>query len=180
MGQRMTQATVTPRDTVEEGLLTYYPDLYRLAYTYLKDRDDALDAVQESACKAIASAPRLQRGASVKAWLCQIVVRTCLDMLRVRRRERVVDAVPEEGREDRYSDPDLLGCLDTLDRRERTVVALRCFEELPLREIGAVTGMNVNTVKTILYRSLKKLREHLTRGEDGHGGETDGATEAGV
>lgn len=180
MGQTGTRAPAALRDTVETGLLTYYPDLYRLAYTYLKNQDDALDAVQESACKAIVSASRLREETSIRAWLCQIVARTCLDMLHVRRRERAVDAVPEEGREDRYSDPGLLACLDILSQRERTVVALRCFQELSLREIGTATGLNENTVKTTLYRGLKKLRDHLTKGEDGHGGKTDRAAEGGV
>ena len=44
--------------------------------------------------------------------------------------------------------------LDLLDERERTVIVLR-FSELKLQEIAQVTGENVNTVKTILYRSLK-------------------------
>ena len=54
--------------------------------------------------------------------------------------------------------------LDLLDERERTVIVLRFFQELKLQEIAQVTGENVNTVKTILYRSLKKLKLELSEG----------------
>ncbi len=155
---------------VEEEILACYPKLYRLAYVYLKNRDDAMDAVQESVCKAIASAHQLRDPSAVHSWLCGIVVRTATDMLRARSRETVAESLPEEGREDVYQDGDALDALARLERRERTVVALRVFGDLPLRDVAAATGENVNTVKTLLYRSLKKLRADLTQGGDGYGG----------
>ena len=51
--------------------------------------------------------------------------------------------------------------LQVLTQQEKTVVALRFFEDLKLNEIAAVLGENANTVKTILYRSLKKLKAVL-------------------
>lgn len=155
---------------VEEAILESYPKLYRLAYVYLKNRDDAMDAVQESVCKAIASARRLRDPSAVHSWLCSIVARTATDMLRARSREAPCDTLPEVGREDAYRDGDVLDTLARLDERERTVVTLRVFADLPLRDIAAATGENVNTVKTLLYRSLKKLRAYLTQRGDGYGG----------
>ena len=46
-----------------------------------------------------------------------------------------------------------------------TVVKLRFYEELSLKEISAVTGCNLSTVKSRLYSGLKKLRMEL-KGED--------------
>ena len=74
------------------------------------------------------------------------------------------EAPPEEGREDVYRDLDTLRALDVLDEKERTVIVLRFFEDLKLQDIADVTGDNLNTVKTILYRSLKKLKIQLTEG----------------
>lgn len=157
------------RKQVEEQVLLLYPAMYRLAFAYVKNRDDAMDVVQESACKAIAGADALKDGGASRSWLFRITVNAALDVLRRRGRETAVQELPETGREDAYRDLDTLRALDALDERERTVVVLRFFEDLKLQEIADVTGENLNTVKTILYRSLKKLKIRLTEGGPYHG-----------
>lgn len=157
------------RKQVEEQVLLLYPAMYRLAFTYVKNRDDAMDVVQESACKAIAGADALKSGGASRSWLFRITVNAALDVLRRRGRETAAQELPETGREDAYRDLDTLRALDTLDERERTVVVLRFFEDLKLQEIADVTGENLNTVKTVLYRSLKKLKIRLTEGGPYHG-----------
>lgn len=157
------------RKQVEEQVLLLYPAMYRLAFAYVKNRDDAMDVVQESACKAIAGADALKSGGAARSWLFRITVNAALDVLRRRGRETAAQELPETGREDAYRDLDTLRALDALDERERTVVVLRFFEDLKLQEIADVTGENLNTVKTVLYRSLKKLKIRLTEGGPYHG-----------
>ena len=157
------------RKQVEEQVLLLYPAMYRLAFAYVKNRDDAMDVVQESACKAIAGADALKNGGASRSWLFRITVNAALDVLRRRGRETAAQELPETGREDAYRDLDTLRALNALDERERTVVVLRFFEDLKLQEIADVTGENLNTVKTVLYRSLKKLKIRLTEGGPYHG-----------
>ena len=149
---------------VESQLLASYESLYRLAYTYVKNPDDAMDVVQESAFKAISRSADVRSPAAIRGWLCRIVVNTAMDVLRARSRQADAEHIPETGQEDVYQDADLMQALDLLDERERTVIVLRFFQELKLQEIAQVTGENVNTVKTILYRSLKKLKLELSEG----------------
>ena len=144
---------------VESQLLASYESLYRLAYTYVKNPDDAMDVVQESAFKAISRSADVRSPAAIRGWLCRIVVNTAMDVLRARSRQADAEHIPET-----YQDTDLMQALDLLDERERTVIVLRFFQELKLQEIAQVTGENVNTVKTILYRSLKKLKLELSEG----------------
>ena len=151
--------------TVEAALLEHYPSLYRLAYSYVKNPDDAMDIVQESAYKAILRAEEMKNEDTIKSWLCRITVNTALDALRKKRRETGLEYLPETGEEDAYEDADLLHALDRLDAREKTVVTLRYFEDLKLSDIVVVTGENLSTVKSLLYRSLKKLRVTLSEGE---------------
>lgn len=149
---------------VEEQILASYEAMYRLAYTYVKNPDEAMDVVQESAYKAISACHKLKDGTAVKSWLFRITVNTALDFLRKRSKETVTDTLPEQGREDVYRDLDTLKALDVLEEKEWTVIVLRFFEDLKLQEIAAVTGDNLNSVKSILYRSLKKLKIQLTKG----------------
>ena len=149
---------------VEDEILQSYQSLYRLADIYVKNPDDAMDIVQESAYKAILHSDEMRNQDTIKGWLCRIVVNTALDLLRRRSREPSVDEIPETGQEDHYEDTDVLRALDILDEREKTVVMLRYFEDLKLSEIVQITGENLNTVKSILYRSLRKLKVKLTEG----------------
>ena len=51
--------------------------------------------------------------------------------------------------------------LDRLEPEVQTIIRLRFFEEMSLKEIAEITGCNVNTVKTRLYRGLKQLKETM-------------------
>ncbi len=150
---------------VEDALLENYEAYYRLAYSYLQNREDALDAVQESACRAIRECRELEDGRYVSTWIYRIVVNTSIDLLRRRKREVLTEEWPQEGADDRYSDMDLQEMLRHLDEKSRTVILLRYFEDMKLEDIARVMDENVNTVKARLYRTLKKLRLEL----DGEG-----------
>ena len=164
---------------VETEILNSYESLYRLAYTYVKNADDAMDVVQESVYKAISCSTEVKNKTSMKSWLCRIVINTALDLIRKRTRETLTDEVPELPWEDTYQDEELLRALDVLDNRERTVVVLRFFQDRKLQEIADVMDENLSTVKTILYRSLKKLKVQLTEGES-HREATSGKIEVGI
>ena len=149
----------------EQVLIEKYDRLYRLAYSYVHNEDDALDIVQESVYKAIKNAGKVQQESYIRTWLWRIVMNTAVDFIRSRKNETELEAAGETGKEDTYRDFDTLEALKVLDERERTVVVLRFFEDQKLEDIARTLQENTNTVKTILYRSLKKLRVELTEGE---------------
>ena len=68
----------------------------------------------------------------------------------------------EQGKEDAYENIDLKRALDAMSKEDKAVIELKYFEDMKLIEIAEVLGENVNTVKSRLYRSLKKLRLELT------------------
>lgn len=66
--------------------------------------------------------------------------------------------------EDEQADMDLRDAMDALTAHEKSLIILRFFEDLKIDEVAAVLGENVNTVKTKLYRTLKKLRIEIGEG----------------
>ena len=149
-------------EIVEETLLTEYDRYYRLAYSYVGNPDDAADIVQEGAYKAILHCGSLQNISYVNTWLYRIVLNEIFAFCRRNQRERVlVEEVPEQGRDDIYEDVDLMKALQELDERDREVIVLRYFEEYKLGEIADILEENVSTVKSRLYRGIKKLRLHM-------------------
>ena len=153
--------TPSLQQKVEDQILDSYEAMYRLAYTYVRNEEDALDIVQESVYKAIKNASKVQQ----ESYIWRIVMNTAVDYIRSRKNETELDAAGETGKEDTYQDFDTLEALKILDEREKAVVILRFFEDQKLDDIARILHENTNTVKSILYRSLKKLRVQLTEGE---------------
>ncbi len=149
----------------ERVLLENYEKYYRLAYSYVRSEQDALDIVQESAYKAIRDCGKVREERYIGTWIYRIVVNTAMDMLRRQGKEFPAE---QERQEDwvqpSYERLELEEILNRLDGRERTIVILRYFQDMKLEEIGEVLGENVNTVKTKLYRALKKMRLELEGG----------------
>lgn len=140
--------------------------IYRLAYSYVKNKEDALDIVQDAIHKAFLSIEKLQNQGSIKSWFYRIVVTTSLDFLRKQKHVHVMeDEILESlisGQSDTYSNIDLAESLDDLPEKYRTVIILRYFEDMKIEDIAEVIQENVNTVKTRLYQALKRLRVSLT------------------
>ena len=147
---------------IEAYLLENRQMHYRLAFSYVKNQEDALDIIQDSACKALLSVDSLRDTAQVKPWYCRIIVNTSLDFLRKRKRMVVMDeqllSQLVKGAVDHYANVDIYQALEQLPQEYRSVVVLRFFEDLKLAEIAEVLQENVSTIKTRLYRSLKLLR----------------------
>lgn len=141
---------------------TYF---YRLAYQYVGDRDLAMDLVQDAIVKALQHWESLREPEAMRSWFYRILVRECLSFLRQNRRVIYLAEPPEaagESGEGALEDRDALRqAMDALPPKVKTVVMLRFYEEMQLSEIAEITGANLSTVKSRLYKGLKKLRESL-------------------
>lgn len=149
-------------ETLAAFLIENKERLYRLAFSYVKNRDDALDVVQHSIYKALSARGTLHKAQSLRSWVYRIVVTTALDVLRQKQRfkpvgEEILQLHQLVG-EDRLADFDLERILDAMDPKYKTVIVLRYFEGLKIEEIAEVLQENVNTVKTRLYKALGILR----------------------
>lgn len=140
---------------------------YRLAYSYVRNREDALDAVQSAVCRALEYGGGLQNGEAVKTWFYRILVNECLRMIKERERfpeAREEEEIPYEEKSFEPAD-DLDPFLSRLDQDTHTIIKLRFFEEMTIAEISRITGLKLNTVKAKLYRGLKQLRITMKEAE---------------
>ncbi len=72
-----------------------------------------------------------------------------------------ISIIGEKEHIDSYEDIDLKRALDELPYKYKTIIILRYFEDMKIEEIAAILDINVNTVKTRLYKALEKLRIKL-------------------
>lgn len=135
---------------------------YRLAFSYVKNPEDALDIVQESIYKAFSSLDTLREPSHMKTWYYRIIVNTAIDFLRKHKRLITVEDMEltgyDSGSVDQYEDFDLQKALDDLPEKYRSIIILRYFEDLKIEEVAELLNRKVSTVKTQLYKALDKLR----------------------
>lgn len=145
---------------IEQLLLANYSQYYRLAYSYVKNEDDAGDIVQNAAYKAIKNSGKLKQVSYASTWLYRIVTNEIFTFCRQKKTERL-DTAEEPCAEDAYEDVDLTVALGRLPENDRMIVELKYFEGMKLEEIASILEENTNTIKSRLYRSLRKLRLSL-------------------
>jgi RNA polymerase sigma-70 factor (ECF subfamily) len=159
----------------------HYRRLYRIALGYLRQREDALDVVQEAFVKVFQAASRWDGSADAGPWLSRITVNLAIDRWRRNRRRGQTFSPLAEGDHlevlaDHGPSPDrrVLGreagdqvalALGALPERQRAVVVLRHYQELSLEEIASTLGMSLGTVKSSLHRALHRMRATLGGGQ---------------
>lgn len=150
------------RQVVIDYILQNKASLYRMAYMYTKNKEDALDVVQDTVCKVLSTYHTVTEEAAIKTWIYKIVIHTAIDTIRKRSKYIYTDEVERRDNEkirlDHYKDVDLHEALRQLDDQERALVTLRYFEDLKIQEVAKVLDLNINTTKTKLYKTLKKLK----------------------
>lgn len=146
-------------------------DMYRFAYSYVKNREDALDIIQESVVKAISSSKKLRDISCIKAWIFKIIVNEVYQFFRrsrIRTEDIDIEGVEYEGNTDsltEYIDKQaVLKEVMNLDEKYRMIIVLRYFEDMQIREIGSILDISQSTVKSRLYKALYLLKKRL--GED--------------
>ena len=157
-------------ERVMELYETVYRDLYRLAYYYLGNAEEAEDAVQDTALAAWEHFGKLKREESFRAWIFRILVNTCRKAMRKKsRREYLADE--REQRAEGMPDPnlaerlELMELLSKLDEEQRMIVTLSVFGGYKGEEIAEILERRHSTVRSRYRRALKKLEREL-RGKE--------------
>lgn len=145
---------------IRDILLENYESYYRLAFNYVHQEADAMDIVQEGAYRAMFRADTLREASYAGTWVYRIMINEAKEYLRKNRREY---AEPEEipSGDGSYNDLELKEVVDQLPEQEKALIILRFYEDKQLSEIAEILQENLSTIKSRLYRTLKKLREEL-------------------
>lgn len=143
---------------VQEELTTNYEKYYRLAYSYVQNEADAMDIVQEGAYKAILNSSQVKEVSYIGTWIYRIIINEALNYIKKFKKPYTELELVTASTHDTYEDFDLKKALEALEEPDKTIVKLRFFEDMQLSEIAEIIDENVNTVKSRLYRAMKKLR----------------------
>lgn len=154
-------------EIVEQIILEQYHQYYRLAYSYVKNEADAGDIVQNGAYKALRSSHTLRQPEYAKTWVYRIMLNEIFAFLRKPRMEsyeflQQVQGYEAEYTVDEYTNIDLRRALDSLPEQDKAVITMKYFEDRKLEEIAEILDENISTVKSRLYRGMKKLSVRMS------------------
>jgi RNA polymerase sigma-70 factor (ECF subfamily) len=143
----------------------YEADIYRMAYFYVKNKDDALDIVQDVAYQSFKKIGTLNNPQYFKTWLMKITINCSLNLINQKKKVLQLNSdfdVPAEANsEDIDLSLSLLRLMDTLQDDEKSVILLRYYDDRTLKEISEILQIPLGTAKSVLYRALGKLRENI-------------------
>lgn len=121
--------------------------LYRTALLYLGSESMALDAVDEAVYKGFCAYRKLRQEEFFETWMTRILINVCNSELRRRKRETVMEELPETAQEQFDALP-LKEAVARLPKELRAVVVLRYFTGLTLTETARALDIPQGTVAT--------------------------------
>ncbi|MCK4495146.1 MAG: RNA polymerase sigma factor [Candidatus Aminicenantes bacterium] len=160
----------------------YKKKIYFLAYDILGDHHEAEDISQEVFIKVFRSLRNFRRDAKMSSWIYQITANTCIDALRKKKSKPQVNLEyfnhvslqdnlagggtrvqnPELSAEASIMQHKIQNALHKVTPKERTVFVMRHYNDLKIKEIAETLQVSSGTVKSLLFRALKKLRKELS------------------
>ncbi len=163
--------------------------VYAVVLRIVCDATLAQDLSQDTFVRAFERLYLYDMNHPFRNWLLKIATNTALNHLRSRRRERVFQLKMAEHQRDRVVEPPTLSeipgsaewqhWLGQLDESQRSAIVLFHFHEMPYTEIAEVLDMPLNTVRTLLHRGRRRLRELMTAGSRRENGSWNVATQNG-
>lgn len=137
--------------------------MFRLAYSIVRNREDAEDVVSETVLKAYSHLAELRNSRKMKSWLFQILVNESKSYLKKRNRMDLVEdpSLFTEKAETKDPSYDLLEFVYQLDDIFKEVVILFYFEDFNVKEIANILCISEGTVKSRLSRARLKLKRFL-------------------
>jgi RNA polymerase sigma-70 factor, ECF subfamily len=143
--------------------------LYKIAFLHVRNKEDALDVIQESVYKAFISIEKLKNPDFFSTWLVKILIRTAYRVLEQRKvlafidDDSITDLLDKEV--PKYEQQvDLSYAVSKLKNNYQTVIILFYYNDLSIRDISQALDKPEGTIKTYLRRARLELKKMI--GED--------------
>lgn len=153
----------------------YQQKVFVMAFSILRNKEDALDAVQETFLRIYQKSGTYRPGHNFQGWLLQIAKNVSIDYYRKHRQKRrewetatPLDdiPVPVEDTTTDSRDSDLRSaftrCVEKLAAKQKMVFMMRHYNELQFNEISDALEISVGTAKSLHFKAVRNLRKWLT------------------
>ncbi len=145
-----------------------HPEMYRIAYYYMRNRQEAEDAVQDAVLKAYEKKHQLKDKDKFRPWMLQILVNCCKKRMKkwfIREEDIEEITLSQERQYAKEEDFALSAAVKQvffqLEEEDRLIVGMSLFGGYKGEEIAVILGKNHNTVRSRYCRALQKMKREL-------------------
>ena len=148
----------------------YQKKVFLLAFSFFRNREDALDIVQETFLRFYQKAHMFQKGKNFQNWLLQIAKNLCIDYYRKHHSKQneyksdgnVENMSHPQQNDDEFKSIDLKQIfsrsLKKLTERQRMIFVMKQYNQLKYTEIAQILDISVGTVKSLHFKAVQNLR----------------------
>lgn len=144
-------------EMLKKYITLYHGAVFRLAYSYLKNRADAEDVCEEAFIRLYLYDGHFAADENCRAWLMKVTVNLSKNILKSNwfsKRTELDESTPASEKEDYF----LSEQLKKLSPKYRLIIHLYYYDGYKAKEISEITGIPVSTVTTQLARAREKLK----------------------
>lgn len=142
--------------------------LYKMAFLYVKDEQDALEVIHETVYRAFLNIGRLKKAKFFNTWITRILINVSIDFLKKKGNSEILDEstaiIKEKSSISTEEKIDLYNAIDLLNDNYKTVIIMMYFNDMKIKDIAKVMEIPENTVKTYLRRAKQALGDVLKEG----------------
>lgn len=163
------------RQAFAELVRRFQKRVFAVGYGFFRDRDEALDIVQETFMRVHDRIGSFRPGGSLQAWIFRLAHNLCIDRYRKRgghgrrecgleeapERELAVHSGPQEAWRQERRQEAIEAALDRLSPRQRSLFALKYRQGLTLQQAAGVMAVTLGTAKALHHRALRRLRREM-------------------
>lgn len=156
----------------DELVRHYQRPVFYLALRYVKNEADAADIAQRTFVRVMRGVARFRGASTLRTWIYRIAINLALNHLRDSKRRRTIDpddaALTTEpiGLADLVRDERagrMRAAIEQLPPKQKMVLELRIYDELPFREVGELVGCSENAAKVNFHHAVKRLRSLIAQ-----------------
>ncbi len=149
----------------------YQRKVFVLAYSFFRNKEDALDIVQETFLRVYQKIDMFKKGRNFQNWLLQIAKNLCIDFYRKRQSKEthlnegtdiselnIKDPRASETHEAADINSILSSCIDRLSEKQRLVFVMKQYNQFEYSEIAQILNVATGTVKSLHFKATQKLR----------------------
>lgn len=146
---------------------------YRLAFSYMRNTHDAMDAMEEMIVTLYEKIDQLKKEEAFYSWSKTILVNVCKQLLHKRGKQvlledwstvddrELVQAVSSDPFRRSEQQMDIENLLLQVNEHQREAIQLKYFHDLDYQTIADLTKVSIGTVKSRIYHGIQTLRNHF-------------------
>ena len=159
------QAKMGDKEVLINLIMSQKQDYYHLAYIYMKNQEDALDAMEDMILKVYENIQRLNDETAFYSWSKTILVNCCKNNLRRKNRVILIRNIPEGSHDDIFQvkddQLDIEKHLKKLNQKYQDVLKLRYYLDMDYESMSAILKIPLGTVKSRIHTGLQKLKQSM-------------------